>query len=138
MTDTDEHSNSPVAGRWQSTTSAIVASLADYIGQTVQLVDTREVDEGFSCFIRGPAPSDPLFMAAWEGVLGMEHSEGRPDISAALFFYSRGRRVRLDNQNGSFLLLVYDGELDGSGTWRNEGWLEDVFGEFEAHDHYGG
>lgn len=123
--------------RWRTTIDALVASLAEHLGQQVTVVNTTEMEDAFSCLVRGPKPSGPTLQVAWEGVLGMEQIEGKPDVSVSLFLYSRGRRLRLDDQRGSYLELVHDGPLDGRGTWRDLGWLQDDFGEFEAHDHYG-
>jgi len=125
-------------GRWRPAIDALVASLAEHLGQPVTVVNAGEVDDGFSCLVRGPAPSGPTLLVAWEGVLGMAQHDGTPHVSVSLFLYSRGRRLRLDDQPGSYLELVYDGPLDGGGTWRDLGWLQDDFGEFEAHDRYGG
>ncbi|WUH97094.1 hypothetical protein OHR68_26590 [Spirillospora sp. NBC_00431] len=125
-------------GRWSATIDALAASLAAHLGQEVTVVKASEYGDAFSCLVRGPRPSGPTFQTAWEGVLGMGYTEGRPDISVSLFLYSRGRRLRLDDQAGSYLEIVYEGPFDGSGTWRDLGWLQDGFGEFEGHDHYGG
>ncbi|MGK5555559.1 hypothetical protein ACSNOI_28470 [Actinomadura kijaniata] len=116
---------------------ALVASLGRYLGQEVAMVDLDVADDAFSCRIRSRAPSGTAFRTAWEGVLGMQLFEGEPDVSASLFLFSHGRRVRLAGHRGSYLALVYRGPLDGTGTWRNEGWIEDVFGEFDAHDRHG-
>ncbi|WP_430499641.1 YbaB/EbfC family nucleoid-associated protein [Micromonospora trifolii] len=37
---------------------------------------------------------------------------------------------------GSYVELLYEGPLDGTGTWRDLGWTEDPFGEFDAHDEW--
>ncbi|MGH3241358.1 MAG: hypothetical protein ACRDNL_13345 [Spirillospora sp.] len=126
------------SGRWRETIDALAASLAAHLGQEVTVVKATEHGDAFSCLVRGPKPSGPTLQMAWEGVLGMDYYEGKPDISVSLFLYSRGRRLRLDDQPGSFLEIVYEGPFDGSGTWRDEGWLQDDLGEFEGHDHYGG
>ncbi|MFC9432169.1 hypothetical protein [Nocardia sp. NPDC057030] len=125
------------SGRWLPTIDALADSLAAYLGERVIVVDPGEMADAFSCLIRGAEPTSPFFQVAWEGILGMEHRHGQPSVSVTLFLYSRGRRLRLDNQPGSFLEIVYDGALDGSGTWRALGWLPDDLGEFEAHDRYG-
>lgn len=125
------------AGRWRSTIDALTATLAEHLGQQVTVVNLTELDDGFSCLIRGPEPSGSTLQVAWEGVLGMQHIDGEPHASVSLFLYSRGRRLRLDDQRGSYLELVHEGPLNGEGTWRDLGWLQDDFGEFEAHDHYG-
>ncbi|MGW4845763.1 hypothetical protein [Nocardia brasiliensis] len=137
MTVEDNTGDTPTAGRWHSTIDIFVNSLAAYLGERVTVVNRDELDDGFSCLVRGPAPTAPAIQVAWEGVLGMHDVDGKPDISLSLFLYSRGRRVRLDDQSGSYLEIVYEGPLDGSGTWRDLGWFEDGFGEFEAHDRYG-
>ncbi|MGK8524311.1 hypothetical protein ACRS6B_23405 [Nocardia asteroides] len=124
-------------GRWRSAIDALADSLAAHLGEQVTVVDAGEMEDGFSCFLRGREPSGPTLQLAWEGVLGMHYSDGKPKISVSLFLYSRGRRLRLDDQPGSYLEIVYEGPLDGSGTWRDLGWLRDDFGEFEAHDRYG-
>ncbi|QIS04237.1 hypothetical protein F5X71_19565 [Nocardia brasiliensis] len=131
--DTQDHST---PGRWRAAIDSFVTGLGVHLGEPVSVVKSNEFEEGFSCLVRGPAPSRPL-QVAWEGVLGMAYDSGRPDISASLFLYSRGRRLRLDDQSGSYLEIVYEGPLDGSGTWRDLGWFEDDFGEFEAYDEYG-
>jgi hypothetical protein len=138
VTGVNEGRDKPPVGRWGPAIDAIAANLAAHLGQRVIVVSTSEIGGAFSCSIRGPEPSGPTLQVAWEGVLGMEYIDGKPDVSAALFLYSRGRRLRLDDQRGSFLELVYEGALDGSGTWRDLGWLSDDLGEFEAHDRYGG
>jgi hypothetical protein len=134
----NEDEDNPPTGRWRPTIDAIAANLAAHLGQQVTVVGASEIEDGFSCAIRGPDPSGPTLQVAWEGVLGMGYIDGKPDISASLFLYSRGRRLRLDDQPGSYLVLVYEGALDGSGTWRDLGWLADDLGEFEARDRYGG
>lgn len=126
------------AGQWTPAIDALAASLATHLGEQVTVVNVTEMEDAFSCLVRGPEPSGSTLQVAWEGVLGMEHFDGKPNVSATLFLYSRGRRLRLDDQRGSYLEIVYDGPLDGTGTWRDLGWLQDDFGEFEAHDHYGG
>ncbi|MFF3228180.1 hypothetical protein ACFYV7_35675 [Nocardia suismassiliense] len=128
--------NSP-SGRWRSTIDGLVVGLATHLGEQVTLIDADEIGDAFSCSIRGPEPSGPTFQVAWDGVLGMQYIDGKPDISVSLFLYSRGRRLRLDDQPGSYLEIVYEGPLDGSGTWRDQGWLQDDFGEFEGYDRYG-
>ncbi|ALG10125.1 hypothetical protein [Kibdelosporangium phytohabitans] len=67
----------------------------------------------------------------------MEQVGGEPEVSATLLLFSRGRRLRLGNQSGSYLVLDYEGALDGSGTWQDRGWFADDLGEFEAYDQYG-
>ncbi|SDF43714.1 hypothetical protein SAMN05216553_101635 [Lentzea fradiae] len=128
--------NSP-AGRWRPAIDALTVGLAAHLGDRATVVNATEMEEAFSCLVRGPEPSGPL-QVGWEAVLGMEHYDGKPHVSATLFLYSRGRRLRLDDQRGSYLEIVYDGPLDGSGTWRDLGWLQDDFGEFDAHDRFGG
>ncbi|OLF12788.1 hypothetical protein BLA60_05830 [Actinophytocola xinjiangensis] len=123
-------------GRWRPTIDALVAGLAEHFGEPVTVVNANEIDDGFSCLVRGAAPTGPL-RVSWEGVLGLAEVDGRPDVSVSVFVYSHGRRVRLDDQPGSYLELVHEGPLDG-GTWREVGWLQDDFGEFAAHDRYGG
>ncbi|MFI0373049.1 hypothetical protein ACH35V_34755 [Actinomadura sp. 1N219] len=132
------HEDGRPSGRWSAAIDALAASLAAHLGQRVTVVNASEIEDGFACLIRGPAPSGPTFQMAWEGVLGMQVVEGKPDVGVSLFLYSRGRRLRLDDQPGSYLEIVYEGPFDGSGTWRDLGWLQDDFGEFDAHDHYGG
>lgn len=129
--------DTPPSGWWRSTIDVLADSLATHLGEQVTVVDPGEMEEGFSCLIRGAEPSGPSLQLAWEGVLGMHYSDGQPAISVSLFLYSRGRRLRLDDQPGSYLEIVYEGPLDGSGTWRDLGWLQDDFGEFDAYDHYG-
>lgn len=136
MTVENDPQDNPPPGRWQETIDTLVAGFGAHLGEEVTLVKSNQFDEGFSCLLRGPAPSGPL-QVAWEGVLGMAYEDAKPDISVSLFLYSRGRRVRLDDQSGSYLEIVYEGPLDGSGTWRDLGWFEDGFGEFEAYDQYG-
>ncbi|TDD37684.1 hypothetical protein E1287_07855 [Actinomadura sp. KC06] len=126
------------SGRWSAAIDALAASLGAHLGQRVTVVGSSQIEDGFSCLVRGPEPSGSTLQMAWEGVLGMQYFEGKPDISVSLFLYSRGRRLRLDDQPGSYLGIVYEGPFDGSGTWRDMGWLQDDFGEFDAHDHYGG
>ncbi|WP_067823191.1 hypothetical protein [Actinomadura kijaniata] len=116
---------------------ALVASLGRYLGQEVAVVDLDVADDAFSCRIRSRPPSGTAFRTAWEGVLGMQHFAGEPDVSAYLFLFSHGERVRLAGHRGSYLVLVHQGPLDGTGTWRNEGWIEDGFGEFDAYERYG-
>ena len=132
MTDPDNST-----GRWASAIDALAASLAAHLGEEVTVVDHGEMEDGFSSLVRGPKPSGPLQLA-WKGILGMQEIEGQPDVSLTMFLYSRGRRVRLDDQRGSYVELVYAGPLDGSGTWRDLGWLQDDFGEFDGHDYYRG
>lgn len=129
--------DNPPSGRWLSTIDALAESLAAHLGEQVTVVDPGEMEDAFSCLIRGTEPTSPFFQVAWEGILGMEHRHGRPAVSVTLFLYSRGRRLRLDSQSGSFLEIVYEGALDGSGTWRDLGWLQDDLGEFEGYDSYG-
>ena len=135
---TVDNEDNPETGRWRSAIEAMTASFGAHLGQQATVVNSSEFEDGFSCLLRGPAPSDPTLQVAWEAVLGMQEVDGKPDVSVSLFLYSRGRRLRLDDQPGSYLEIVYDGPLDGTGTWRDEGWLQDDFGEFAAHDHYGG
>ncbi|MGW6421346.1 hypothetical protein ACWF82_01600 [Nocardia sp. NPDC055053] len=124
--------------RWGPTIDVLAASLASHLGQQVIVVDPGgEMAEGFSCLIRSPAPTGPSLQVAWEGVLGMKFTDGQPVVSVSLFLFSRGRRLRLDDQPGSYLEIEYEGPLDGSGTWRDLGWLQDDFGEFEAYDRFG-
>ncbi|MFI6517878.1 hypothetical protein ACIBF1_20140 [Spirillospora sp. NPDC050679] len=125
------------SGRWSATIDVLAASLAAHLGQQVTVVDGGEIEDGFSCVVRGPEPSGPTFQLAWEGVLGMRHTDGKPDVSVSLFLYGRGRRLRLADQSASYLEIVYEGPLDGSGSWRDLGWLHDGFGEFDAYDRYG-
>ncbi|MGI5171216.1 hypothetical protein ACQEU3_43385 [Spirillospora sp. CA-253888] len=125
------------SGRWGATIDALVASLAAHLGQQVTLVDRGEMEDAFSCLLHGPEPSGPSLQMAWEGVLGMQYIDGKPDISVSLFLYSRGRRLRLADQSASYLGIVYEGPFDGSGAWRDMGWLQDDFGEFEGYDRYG-
>ncbi|MEV6561598.1 hypothetical protein AB0M22_38175 [Nocardia sp. NPDC051756] len=138
MTVEDGPEDNPSSGRWLSAIAAVADSLAAHLGEPVNVVDPGEMEDAFSCLIRGREPSGPSLQLAWEGILGMHYSDGQPNISATLFLYSRGRRLRLDNHSGSFLEIVYEGALDGSGTWRDLGWLQDDFGEFEAYDRYSG
>lgn len=113
------------AGRWRPAIDALAAGLATHLGEQVTVVNVTEMEDAFSCLVRGPEPSGSTLQVAWEGVLGMEHFEAKPNVSATLFLYSRGRRLWLDDQRGSYLEIVYDGPLDGSGTWRDLGWLQD-------------
>jgi len=137
-TDSGQEHDSP-SGGGDSTIDLLAASFAAHLGQQVTIVDSSGMTpDGFACFIRSPAPAGPTLQVAWEGVLGMKYIDGRPDISVSLFLFSRGRRLRLDDHHpGSYLEIVYEGPLDGSGTWRDLGWLHDGFGEFEAYDRYG-
>ncbi|MDX8141665.1 hypothetical protein SK854_06050 [Lentzea sp. BCCO 10_0061] len=126
------------AGRWRPTIGALAASLGEHLGEQVAVVNVTEMEDAFSCLVRGPESSGSTLRVGWEAVLGMEHFDGKPNVSATVFLYSRGRRLRLDDHRGSYLEIVYDGPLDGSGTWRDLGWLQDDFGEYDAHDRYGG
>ncbi|QBS39432.1 hypothetical protein [Nocardia sp. CS682] len=138
MTVDDGLEEESAAGRWLPAINALADSLATHLGEQVNVVDSGEMEDAFSCLLRGPEPSSPSFQVTWEGVLGMHYTDGQPRVSVSLFLYSRGRRLRLDDQPGSYLEIVYEGPLDGSGTWRDLGWLRDDFGEFEAYDRYSG
>ncbi|MCM6774109.1 hypothetical protein NDR87_11560 [Nocardia sp. CDC159] len=127
----------PTSGRWRSTIDILAASLATHLDEQVTVLDAGEMEDGFSSLIRGPEPSSPFLQVAWDGILGMQRIDGQPYVSVTMFLYSRGRRLRLDDQSGSFLSIAYEGPLDGSGTWRDLGWLQDDFGEFESYDRYG-
>lgn len=133
----DDFQNPPRLGRWTSLINSLVAGLSKHLNETVTIVDAGEMPDGFSSSIRGPEPCHPSLQVAWEGTLGMQNIDGKPHVSATLFLFSRGRRLRLDDQTGSFLEIVYEGPLDGTGTWRDLGWLQDDFGEFEEYDRYG-
>lgn len=134
---TVDNEDTPTTGRWRPAIDALTTSFGTHVGQPATVVNASEFEDGFSCLLRGPAPQDPTLQIAWQAVLGMQEIDGKPDVSVSLFLYSRGRRLRLDNQPGSYQEITYDGPLDGTGTWHDEGWLQDDFGEFAAHDHYG-
>jgi hypothetical protein len=129
--------NEDETGRWRQAIDALAASLAAHLGHEVTVDRRTEMENGFFCAIRGPEPSGPTLQIAWEGSFAMEQVDGEPEVSATLLLFSRGRRLRLDNQSGSYLVLDYEGALDGSGTWKDRGWLADDLGEFEAYDQYG-
>ena len=133
MTDAGGHGEQ---ARWRVEISAIVESLSTYLNQDVELVNLTEMDDVFSCLLRGPAVPASGFQLAWTGVLGMEIIDGRPDVSLSMFLFSRGERIRLATHRSSYIELLYDGPLDGTGTWRDFGWVEDPFGEFDAHDQW--
>ncbi|MEU6036396.1 hypothetical protein ABZ801_13385 [Actinomadura sp. NPDC047616] len=95
--------------------------------------------DGFSCLIRSSPPAGNGFQLCWEGVLGMQLIDGKPDVSVSLFLYSRNHRLGMMNHtDGSYLEIVYEGSLENGGQWTTLEWLEDGFGEFLAYDSYGG
>ncbi|MGC4877603.1 hypothetical protein ACLQ26_15280 [Micromonospora sp. DT43] len=122
--------------RWRAEIAAIVDSLSAHLDQTVELVNLTEMEDAFSCLLRGPAVPTSGFQLTWKGVLGMEIIDGRPDVALSMFLFSRGERIRLATHRGSYVELLYEGPLDGTGTWRDLGWTEDPFGEFDAHDEW--
>ncbi|WP_280426101.1 hypothetical protein [Nocardia carnea] len=137
MTVENGSEDNTASGRWRATIDNLVAGLADHLGEPVTVIDAEEMEDAFSCLIRGPEPTGPSLQVAWKGVLGMQFIDEQPDISVSMFLFSRGRRLRLDDEPGSYLEIVYEGPADGSGTWRDLGWLQDDFGEFAAYDRYG-
>jgi hypothetical protein len=127
---------SPLTGRWRQEIAAIADSLSQHLRQRVEVLGATEMVEAFSVSVRGPAASPTGFGLAWNGVLGMQVIDGRPHISVSVFFYSRGERIRLAEHDGSYIELELDGRLDGSGTWRALGRLEDEYGEYESCEHW--
>ncbi|MFF5262213.1 hypothetical protein ACFY4C_25025 [Actinomadura viridis] len=120
----------------------IVAELSTLLQEQITLAEPIENclmgDEAFSCLIRSSPPQGNGFQLCWEGVLGMEPIEGEPYVSASLFLYSRGRRLGMINDaEGSFLEIDYEGSLEDGGRWGNPRWLADEFGEYFAYDSYG-
>ncbi|MFD0689997.1 hypothetical protein [Actinomadura fibrosa] len=93
----NEDEDNPPTSRWRPAIDAITADLAAHLAQRVTVLRTSEMEDAFFCSIRGPEPSWPTLQVAWEGALGMEYIDDKPDVSAALFLYSRGRRLRLDD-----------------------------------------
>ncbi|GAB7040385.1 MULTISPECIES: hypothetical protein [Catenuloplanes] len=132
----DARENQDFTGRWRQEIAAIADSLSQHLRQRVEVLGATEMAEAFSVSVRGPAASPTGFGLTWNGVLGMQPIDGRPHISVSMFFYSRGERIRLAEHDGSYIELELDGRLDGSGTWRDLGWLEDEYGEYESYDRW--
>jgi hypothetical protein len=124
-------------GRWRAEIPALMADLGAYLGQPVELVNVSETDDAFSCLVSGPAAPPYGFQLAWEAVLSTSEFEGRRTVNLTMFLYSRGERIRLAEHEGSYIWLTYEGPLEGGGTWRDHGWFEDGFGEYEGHDRWG-
>lgn len=59
----------------------LAASLSAHLGQQVTVVDEGAMDDGFSSLVRGPEPSGPPLLMAWEGILGMQCLNGEPASS---------------------------------------------------------
>ncbi|TDD87377.1 hypothetical protein [Actinomadura rubrisoli] len=121
----------------------LVAELSTLLEEQVELVTPMDEclnDEvpGFCCSIRSSPPQGNGFQLCWDGVLGMDFSDGKPDISVSLFLYSRNRRLGLmDDREGSFLEIAYEGSPEHGGRWGSPAWLRDGFGEFLGYESYG-
>jgi hypothetical protein len=121
----------------------LVAELSTLLQEQIELVTPMDEcldDEGpgFSCSIRSSPPQGDGFQLCWEGVLGMQLIDGKPDTSVSLFLYSRNRRLGLmDDREGSYLEIAYEGPLERGGRWETPAWLRDDFGEYLAYRSYG-
>ena len=128
----------PARGQWtEEDWSAIInhltQALSTYLGQTVKLIDSSIIDgEALCCSIRGETMLAGPLELTWEGRLGLELINDRPHVSAFLFLFSQGKRLRTTGQSGSYLLLTYQPDSSGVPRWHSDGWQEDVYGEFES------
>ncbi|WP_171166957.1 hypothetical protein [Streptomyces sp. I05A-00742] len=116
--------------------------LSDFLQEPVLLVEPLDDclvdDDSFCCLIRSPPPQGRAFQLCWEGILGMEPIDGKPDTSVVLFLYSRNRRLAVhDHAGGSFLYVVYKGSLEHGGRWTTPGWRLDEFDEYLMYESYG-
>jgi hypothetical protein len=128
---------------WSQIITHLVDMLRDYLQQPVEVPDSligESIidDEAICCPIRSPVPFGGPLAVAWEGTLGLEVIDGRPYISASLFLFSNGNRLVVAGQLGSYLELVYEKAESGVSNWHSLGWIEDIYGEFEAIDEYTG
>ena len=91
--------------------------------------------EGFCVDIWSPAPLLGILALSWKGILGGQVlNDGRKlDISATLFLYSQKKKL-VTKEGASFLELVYEKDDSGDGNWRIDGWLKDVYYEYEFFD----
>ncbi|RKS70723.1 hypothetical protein BZB76_5202 [Actinomadura pelletieri DSM 43383] len=120
----------------------LIAELSALLQEEIELAEPLENclmgDEAFSCLIRSSPPQGNGFQLCWEGVLGMQLIDGEPDTSVSLFLYSRNRRLGvMDDRDGSFLEVVYEGSLEHGGQWGNPVWMRDDLGEYRAYESYG-
>ncbi|MFB4316561.1 hypothetical protein [Actinomadura sp. 21ATH] len=121
----------------------LVDELSAFLQERVVLVKPVEeclVDgDAFSCLIRSSPPEGNGFRLCWEGVLGMQPSDGKPHISVSLFLYGRNRRLGLmGHAEGSVLEIDYEGSPGRGGRWGAPEWLPDEFGEYLAYDSWSG
>ncbi|EDX77568.1 hypothetical protein MC7420_2892 [Coleofasciculus chthonoplastes PCC 7420] len=121
----------------------LISKLSDYLQQQIEIIDkTIEEsivdEESFCCCIRSARSLGGPLTIAWEGRLGMEPIEGKACVSASLFLFSQNNRLAVTGQESSYLELVYEPSDNSEGRWRSQGWLEDVYGEFESINQYSG
>lgn len=121
----------------------LVAELSTLLQEQIELVTPmneclHDEGSGFSCSIRSLPPQGSGFQLCWDGILGMQLIDGRPDTRVSLFLYSGNQRLGLmDDREGSFLEIVYEGSLKHGGQWGTPAWLRDDFGEYLAYESYG-
>ncbi len=126
---------------WLAIVDYLVKRLEDYLQQQIEIIDKKIEaliidEEAISCSIRSAVSFGGLLALAWEGRLGMELVEGKPYVSALLFLFSQNKRLAVVGQEASYIQLVYEQSDSSEGFWRYQGWLEDVYGEFEDIDEY--
>lgn len=95
----------------------------------------NNVGDGFCVNIWNPKPLLGSLALSWKGILGGQIlNEGRRlNISATLFLYSQQKKL-ITKEGASFIELVYKKDDLGKGNWRMEGWLTDVYYEYEFFD----
>jgi len=119
---------------WGELLDYLLERLSAFLGRPVVKISHSVVDgEALSCHFGVPAEStDPLALAL-EGLLGTDLDGSEVHVSATLFVFSSGERLRLHSRSREVVELVYRRQATGSGEWESRGWCMDEFGEYQAY-----
>lgn len=129
--------------QWRELVARATAQLGELLG-TPAIAEPLTLLErgGYSCRVHGEGELGGALLLEWSGILRLLPADGRQQLSASLFLFSRGRRMQASGQLGSSLELIYERGpelLDGAAArrpaperWLVLGWHDDVYGEYEG------
>lgn len=123
-------------GQWLDIVKYVLEKLQFFLELPIEHEPLENnIGEGFCINIWSPAPLLGTFALSWKGILGGQilNDGKRLDISATLFLYSQKKKL-ITKEGASFLELIYEKDGFGKGSWRIDGWLKDVYYEYEFFD----
>jgi hypothetical protein len=121
--------------QWISIVEYVLEQLQFFLNLPIEHESLEgNVGEGFSLNIWSQTLLLGPLALSWKGILGGQIlNNSRLNISATLFLYSQKKKL-VTKEGASLLELVYEKDDFGNGNWQLDGWLKDVYYEYEFFD----